>query len=106
MLWLLLFLMTISRDVWSEPGQPQYTRTAWRVQDGLPEDTVQALAETKDGYLRVGTTGGLTRFDGTEFSIYRTTTLLVSGVNSIFCLAPSRDGGLWSGQREVVYCIC
>ena len=31
--------------------QPQYTRSVWKVQDGLPEDTVQALAETSDhGY--------------------------------------------------------
>ena len=37
----------------------QYTRTVWRVSDGLPEDTVQALAESKDGLLWIGTTGGL-----------------------------------------------
>jgi len=99
MLGLLLFLMTTRGMFGASPAQPQYTRTVWRVQDGLPEDTVQALAETKDGYLWVGTTGGLTRFDGTRFSIYGTTTLPVSGVNSIFCLEPSRDGGLWVGTE-------
>jgi ligand-binding sensor domain-containing protein len=70
------------------------------VQDGLPEDTVQALAETKDGYLWVGTTGGLTRFDGTRFSMYEASSSMPAlGVNSIFCLEPSSDGGLWIGTE-------
>ena len=34
------------------------------MQDGLPEETVQAFAQTKDRYLWIGTTGGLLRFDG------------------------------------------
>jgi ligand-binding sensor domain-containing protein/signal transduction histidine kinase len=79
--------------------QPQYTRTVWKVQDGLPEDTVQGLAETSDGYLWIGTTGGLTRFDGTRFVLYGLSAPHTPGVNSVFCLEPSRDGGLWIGTE-------
>jgi ligand-binding sensor domain-containing protein/signal transduction histidine kinase len=79
--------------------QPQYTRSVWKVQDGLPEDTVQALAETSDGYLWIGTTGGLTRFDGTRFVLYGLNAPHSPGVNSVFCLEPSRDGGLWIGTE-------
>jgi ligand-binding sensor domain-containing protein/signal transduction histidine kinase len=82
----------------SEP-QPQYTRSIWKVQDGLPEDTVQALAETRDGYLWIGTTGGLTRFDGNRFLLNGSNTLPSPGVNSIFCLSASQDGGLWIGTE-------
>jgi ligand-binding sensor domain-containing protein/signal transduction histidine kinase len=99
MLGLLLLFMTTHGMFGVSPAQPQYTRTVWRVQDGLPEDTVQAFAETKDGYLWVGTTGGLTRFDGTRFSMYGATALPAAGVNSIFCLEPSGDGGLWIGTE-------
>jgi ligand-binding sensor domain-containing protein len=42
----------------------EYTRTVWRVSDGLPEDTVQALTESSEGFLWIGTTGGLARFEG------------------------------------------
>ena len=83
----------------SNATQPQYTRTVWKVQDGLPEDTVQALAETSDGYLWIGTTGGLTRFDGTRFVLYGLSEPHSTGVNSVFCLEPSRDGGLWIGTE-------
>ncbi|WP_158942805.1 sensor histidine kinase [Granulicella sp. S190] len=65
----------------------------------MPEDTVQALAETGDGYLWIGTTGGLTRFDGMRFVLNGSNTLPSPGVNSIFCLSPSRDGSLWIGTE-------
>jgi ligand-binding sensor domain-containing protein len=48
----------------------QYTRRIWRIQDGLPEDTVQAIQQSQDGYLWIGTTGGLLRFDGSHFHLY------------------------------------
>jgi ligand-binding sensor domain-containing protein/signal transduction histidine kinase len=81
------------------PPQPQYTRSLWKVPDGLPEGTVQALAETPDGYLWIGTTGGLTRFDGTRFQLYGSNTTHTPAVNSIFCLSPSTDGSLWIGTE-------
>lgn len=43
---------------------------AWTTDDGLPSNGVHALAQTKDGYLWVGTTGGLARFDGMRFVTY------------------------------------
>ena len=46
-----------------------YTIRSWQSQDGLPEETVQAFAQTPDGYLWVGTSGGLLRFDGARFRL-------------------------------------
>ena len=77
----------------------QYNRSLWKVQDGLPEATVQALVEMKDGFLWVGTTGGLTRFDGTHFSAYAGSLPSTPAVNSIFCLASAPDGTLWIGTE-------
>ena len=82
-----------------DAGQAQYARNLWKVQDGLPEGTVQALAQTQDGYLWIGTTGGLTRFDGSHFVLNGSSTLPIPAVNSIFCLAPARDGSLWIGTE-------
>ena len=39
---------------------------AWWVDEGLPHNVINAIAQTPDGYLWVGTQGGLTRFDGTR----------------------------------------
>ncbi|HLI04588.1 MAG TPA: two-component regulator propeller domain-containing protein, partial [Terracidiphilus sp.] len=47
-----------------------FTRKVWQTQDGLPEQTVQAFAQTPDHYLWIGTTGGLLRFDGAHLTIY------------------------------------
>ena len=47
-----------------------YTSRTWQMQDGLPEQTVQAFAQTKDKYLWIGTTGGLLRFDGRRLVLF------------------------------------
>ncbi|MGA3226271.1 MAG: two-component regulator propeller domain-containing protein [Acidobacteriaceae bacterium] len=71
----------------------QYTRHIWRVQEGLPEDTVQS----GDGYLWVGTTGGLVRFAGSHFRLYNHATTPALVDNSVFCVLAARDGSLWIG---------
>jgi ligand-binding sensor domain-containing protein len=77
----------------------QYTRQVWHVQDGLPEDTVQAMQQTPDGYLWIGTTGGLARFDGSRFLTYRRSSSPALTENSVFCLLTARDGSLWLGTE-------
>ncbi len=39
----------------------------WTVADGLPQVSVQALGQDGDGYVWVGTQGGIARFDGVRF---------------------------------------
>lgn len=76
-----------------------YTRRIWQTTDGLPEQTVQAFAQTPDGYLWIGTTGGLLRFDGARFVTFdrQNTPGLID--NNIFCLTVTRDGALWIGTE-------
>ncbi len=48
-----------------------YLVYVWSSEDGLPQNSVNCLAQTPDGYLWVGTrSGGLARFDGTRFVIF------------------------------------
>lgn len=72
----------------------QYVRARW--QDQLPHSTVLSLAQTRDGYLWVGTYEGLARFDGNEFAIFdkRNTSLESAAISAL--LAAS-DGTLWIG---------
>src|SRR5271155_6042978 len=80
----------------SVPGE-QYTRHVWRIQDGLPEDTVQFIQQSRDGYLWIGTTGGLVRFDGSHFHLYDHATTPALADNSVFCILAARDGSMWIG---------
>ena len=50
----------------------QYRFDSWTTEDGLPQNSVNAILQTRDGYLWLGTFGGLTRFDGVKFTIFNT----------------------------------
>jgi ligand-binding sensor domain-containing protein/signal transduction histidine kinase len=76
-----------------------YTRHVWQASDGLPEQTVQAFAQTRDGYLWIGTSGGLVRFDGLHFTVFDRQNTPALRENSVFCLTVARDGALWIGTE-------
>jgi hypothetical protein len=52
------------------PVSEDYVLRTWGVDEGLPSNRVTSLTQTPDGYLWVGTLGGLTRFDGVRFTIF------------------------------------
>ena len=64
----------------------------------MPHNIVQSLAQTRDGYLWVGTREGLARFDGLRFQ----TTGLPPEVRhaSVFCLLEGPEGSLWGGAED------
>jgi ligand-binding sensor domain-containing protein/two-component sensor histidine kinase len=75
---------------------PSYVSRIWRTQDGLPENRIRAISQTPDGYLWIGTSGGLARFDGVRFVVYaRFNTPAMTG-DDISALAVARDGSLWA----------
>jgi ligand-binding sensor domain-containing protein/two-component sensor histidine kinase len=74
----------------------QYTRTVWTQEQGLPQDTIRAIAQTPDGYLWLGTDEGLARFDGYDFVTFS----MGSGAlpsNSVSALSVGPSGILWIG---------
>jgi len=74
----------------------QYTRTVWTQEHGLPQDTVRAIAQTKDGYLWIGTDEGLAQFDGYDFVVFNKENGALPS-NSVGALWAARDGSLWIG---------
>jgi ligand-binding sensor domain-containing protein/signal transduction histidine kinase len=76
-----------------------YARRVWHVEDGLPEDIVQAFAQTSDHFLWIGTSGGLVRFDGAQFVVFGRDNAPAFHENSIFCLLAATDGTLWIGTE-------
>lgn len=51
-------------------GQDDYQRRAWTQQEGAPPD-IGKLAQTSDGWLWLGTSDGVFRFDGVSFTQYK-----------------------------------
>jgi len=90
--------MLASSSVSSSPLDA-YTERKWQMQDGLPEQIVQAFAQTADHYLWIGTTGGLLRFDGASFVLYDRENTPAFRDNNIFCLKVSHDNSLWIGSE-------
>src|SRR5262245_56725631 len=83
-----------------DPVRPlsQYAHTAWRVQDGSLSGTPNAIAQTSDGYLWVGTSTGLLRFDGIRFVPWASSSTAPPASSSIvYSLLGGRDGSLWIG---------
>jgi ligand-binding sensor domain-containing protein/signal transduction histidine kinase len=54
-----------------DPHMPlaQYGYQSWQTDTGLPQNTVHAIVQGRQGYLWIGTEGGLVRFDGAQFRV-------------------------------------
>jgi signal transduction histidine kinase/ligand-binding sensor domain-containing protein/ActR/RegA family two-component response regulator len=76
----------------------QYMRTAWTASEGLPQNTVQAVLQTRDGYVWLGTEEGLVRFDGVKFEVFNSKTTPEMPGKDIKSLFEAPDGGLWIGM--------
>jgi ligand-binding sensor domain-containing protein len=85
-----------------EPSTPlaSYGRQAWGMENGLPQNTVQALAQTSDGFLWLGTEVGLVRFDGNGFQVFDRNSSLALPDNDVRCLLAAKDGSLWIGTSD------
>jgi ligand-binding sensor domain-containing protein/serine phosphatase RsbU (regulator of sigma subunit) len=78
----------------------QYVAHLWQqTAGGLPQNFVPALAQTRDGYLWLGTQEGVVRFDGGRFVVFSRGTTPELGINDIAALAADSKGGLWIGTR-------
>ena len=75
----------------------QYGHSVWRVQDGYFGGSPQAIAQTKDGYIWVGTGAGLFKFDGVRFVPWKARSGEELPSSQIDSLLSARDGSLWIG---------
>ncbi len=78
------------------PGRP-LTNRVWQTGNGLTHNNVTAILQTRDGYIWLGTEGGLSRFDSVDFITYSTDNTPAMKSNSVSALAETSDGSLWLG---------
>jgi ligand-binding sensor domain-containing protein/signal transduction histidine kinase len=85
----------------------QYNCQTWGRQTGFPANGMSSIAQTKDGYLWLGTSIGLVRFDGTEFKVVDLGELPEAWSSGIVNgLSSAKDGGLWVGLESSSYGFC
>ena len=102
-LWLALAVL-----ITSQPGRaadatnatPQYRFEVWQTEEGLPQNTVSAVVQSREGYLWLGTYNGLVRFDGVRFKLFDSDNTPELMSNRILRLLEGRDGALWIGTDE------
>ncbi|MGA2888137.1 MAG: two-component regulator propeller domain-containing protein [Terracidiphilus sp.] len=85
-----------------EPSTPlaNYGRQTWVMENGLPQNTVQALVQTRNGFVWLGTEVGLVRFDGNSFAVFDKNSTPALPGNDVRCLLETRNGALWIGTSE------
>ena len=79
-----------------------YTHTAWRIEDGAFGGVPNAIAQTTDGYLWIGTDAGIVRFDGVRFVNWTPPVETLVPVAPVYALKGTRDGSLWIGTNRGV----
>jgi ligand-binding sensor domain-containing protein len=72
-----------------------YVQEGWTVEDGLPVNAINALLQSRDGYLWLATFDGLVRFDGVRFTVFNAANTPGLPSNRIVGLLEARDGTLW-----------
>jgi signal transduction histidine kinase/ligand-binding sensor domain-containing protein len=70
------------------------------IEDGLPQNGINKILETRDGYLWVGTQAGLARFDGVSFTTFDHTNTPSLNRDFISDLVEDSQGTLWIATRN------
>lgn len=86
------------------PNKPitQYIIDSWLNEQGLQATGIDALLQTRDGYLWIGTREGLYRFDGARLTLFDRSSAGFKS-NRITALAEDNQQTLWVGTDAGIY---
>ena len=79
---------------------PGYFSHTWETEDGLPQNAVSAITQTRDGYLWLGTYNGLARFDGVRFVVFNAGNTPKMRSSRVTSLYEDPGGTLWIGHES------
>ena len=102
----LFLLLAATRTFALDPTRSlkEFGHQAWLTENGLPQNTVQAIVQTQDGYLWAGTQEGLARFDGLNFVVFDKENTPAFKSNDIRFLVEDRAGRLWISTSYGLVC--
>ena len=81
---------------------PKLMSKMFSIEDGLPADPIYSITQDHLGYVWMGTSFGLSRYDGYEFQNYVTDLTDSTGLqgHKISCILETEDGNLWLGSDQ------
>lgn len=97
-----LIILTSLSAVALDPRYPMrhYGYQSWQTDDGLPQNTVHAVLQTRDGYMWFATEAGLVRFDGVQFTVFDKQNTPQLGSGLIYSLFEDKQGALWISTSD------
>lgn len=78
-----------------------YSMTSWTQADGIPIGPVYAMVQDHEGYLWLGTTNGLVRFDGARFTRWDAIHPMPLPHADVRALSFGRNNTLWAGFDRI-----
>ena len=105
---ILFSILTISGAIWIMPcrGQDYYSAAeALPSYGAATSSTITCMEKDNAGYLWIGTTNGLFRYNGTSFRSFKQTDSLALSSNFITTLRADRGGNLWVGTDDGIHLV-
>jgi ligand-binding sensor domain-containing protein/signal transduction histidine kinase len=78
----------------------EYHVSRWNSEDGLPQNFIRSILQTRDGYIWLGTQFGLSRFDGIRFTLFTRYSHSEMVDDTIYCMDEDSSGALWIGTGK------
>ncbi len=75
----------------------QYAIDIWQADKGLAQNSIKKILQARDGYIWLGTSDGLVRFDGVQFKVFDLRQVAGAESNEVWALYEDRSGNLWIG---------
>lgn len=94
-----LFAATLCGRVAAQGKPNDFLIKKWTTEEGLPQNTVTSIVQTRDGYIWLGTFGGLARFDGIRFTVFDSASMPNLTSSRILSLFEDSYGTLWIGAE-------
>ena len=85
---------------WFGSAIAQYRFDSWTTDNGLPQNSIFSIIQTRDGYLWMSTFDGLVRFDGVQFKVFDKSNTKGLSSNRFTALYEDKDGTLLAGTTD------
>jgi len=98
----ILFIITWLNGYTNFQQPANYRFQYLKVEDGLPQNTINAIAKDHFGFMWFGTNNGICRFDGYSFEIFKSDKSKTNSLpdNMISSIEPGFDGKIWIGSSN------
>ncbi len=93
--WRLPMVLLFFGSLFHVPVRAQYRFDSWTTENGLPQNSVNSILQTSDGYFWFTTLNGLVRYNGAQFMVFNTANSPELPSQRLGALVEDNEGNLW-----------